>query len=343
MKKKVVIGMSGGVDSSVCAYLLKEQGYEVIGVTMHTWNESSAAHEAESVAKQLEIPHYVIDFTKEFKENVIDYFTDSYLHGETPNPCIVCNRFVKWEALLKKSKDFGADFIATGHYARIAKLPNGRFTLKQSTTENKDQTYALYRLTQDQLAHTLMPIGQYSKEEIRNIARNAGLNVADKGDSQEICFIPDNDYAKYIKENTSLAITNGNFINTKGEIIGQHKGIIHYTIGQRKGLNLSMGHPVFVVDIIPETNTVVIGESEDLFKTTLQASQINLMSIPSIEHEFKAIGKIRYSHKGSPCTVKKINEDTIECIFDDPQRAITKGQSIVLYEDNYIIGGGTIL
>lgn len=343
MNKKIVIGMSGGVDSSVAAYLLKEQGYEVIGVTMHTWEHSDATKDAAIVAEQLGIPHFIIDFSKEFQEYVIDYFIHSYLHGQTPNPCIVCNRYVKWEALLKKCKDFGADTIATGHYARIIKLDNDRYTLKKSATLAKDQTYALYRLTQEQLAHTLMPVGEYTKEEIRAIAKKANLSVADKGDSQEICFIPDKNYAKYIEEKAHTKIASGNFVTSSGTVIGEHKGIIHYTIGQRKGLNLAMGHPVFVTDINAQTNEVVIGENSDLFKTKLYANKINLMSISSFKEPIKAIAKIRYSHKGSLCTITKIDDDLISCEFEEPQRAITPGQALVFYENDYLIGGGTII
>ena len=267
-KKKVVVGMSGGVDSSVAAYLLKEQGYDVIGVTMQIWQEEdsefqeenggccglSAVDDARRVAQKLDIPYYVMNFKKEFRENVMDYFVAEYLRGRTPNPCIACNRYVKWESLLKRSLDIGADYIATGHYARIEQLPNGRYAIRNSVTAKKDQTYALYNLTQEQLSRTLMPVGAYTKEEIRQIAQEAGLPVAHKKDSQEICFVPDKDYGRFIEEYTGEKIEKGNYVGKDGEILGQHKGIIHYTIGQRKGLNLSMGHPVFVTELRPDTN-----------------------------------------------------------------------------------------
>lgn len=356
-KKKVVIGMSGGVDSSVAAYLLKEKGYDVIGVTMQIWQDEeqavqeenggccglSAVDDARRVANDLGIPYYVMNFKSEFKENVMDYFVDEYLQGRTPNPCIACNRFVKWESLLKRSLDIGADFIATGHYAQIEQLPNGRYTLKKSATLAKDQTYALYNLTQYQLAHTLMPVGQYTKEEIRKIAQDINLKIANKPDSQEICFIPDNDYAKFIEENSDTKITEGNFVTVDGEIIGRHKGITHYTVGQRKGLNLSMGHPVFVVEICPETNEVVIGENEDVFSKELYANQLNFMSIEDLTDEVIVTAKIRYSHKGALCTIKKVGEDKVHCVFQEPQRAITPGQAVVFYQDDYVVGGGTIL
>ena len=345
------------VDSSVAAYLLKEQGYDVIGVTMQIWQDESqeqiednggccgitAVDDARRVAMQLDIPYYVMNFKNEFKKNVIDYFTDEYIHGRTPNPCIACNRHVKWESLLKRSLEIGADCIATGHYARIAQLENGRYAIRNSVTAKKDQTYALYNLTQEQLSHTLMPVGDYNKDEIRAIAEKIGIQVAHKPDSMEICFVPDNDYAGFITRETGYVSRPGNFVDLHGNILGTHKGIIHYTVGQRKGLGLAMGHPVFVVAIRPETNEVVIGENDDVFSTKLYANNINLMSVDKIEEPIRARAKIRYSHEGADCTIRMADDGLLECVFDEKQRAVTPGQALVIYDGDYVLGGGTII
>ena len=356
MSKKVAVGMSGGVDSSVAAYLLKEQGYDVIGVTMQIWQDEtpediaenggccglSAVEDARRVADVIGIPHYVMNFKREFKENVIDYFMDEYMHARTPNPCIACNRYVKWEALLDRAVAIGCDYIATGHYARVLKLDNGRYAVCKSKTDKKDQTYALYNLTQEQLSRTLMPVGEYEKDEVRHIAESAGLITAHKPDSQEICFIPDNDYARYIENESGRKFPEGNFVDVNGNVLGRHKGIIHYTIGQRKGLNLPMGRPVFVLAIRPETNEVVIGDNEDTFHKALIASRVNYMSMESIDRPTKVNAKIRYSHKGAACTVEMTGKDEIKCTFDEPVRAITPGQAIVFYDGDIVVGGATI-
>ena len=356
-KGKVVVGMSGGVDSSVAAWLLKEQGYDVIGVTMQIWQDEenevqeenggccglSAVDDARRVASSIGIPYYVMNFKQEFQKNVIDYFTKEYLNGRTPNPCIACNRYVKWEALLQRSLSIGADYIATGHYARIDKLPNGRYAIRRSATLAKDQTYALYNLTQEQLAHTLMPVGNYSKDKIREMAEEIGLQVANKPDSQDICFVPDGDYATFIEENADATIHQGNFVTPDGKILGKHKGIIHYTVGQRKGLGLALGYPAFVLEIRPETDEVVIGTYEESLTHTLRANELNFMSVEDITEPVRVFAKIRYNHKGAWCTVEKTGEDEITCTFDEPIRAVTPGQAVVLYDGEYVLGGGTIL
>lgn len=345
MGNNVIIGMSGGVDSSVAAYLLKEQGYNVTGVTMQMWEgeADTPVTDAAAVAERIGIPHKVLNFRKEFKQHVIDYFVDAYTHGQTPNPCVVCNRFVKWEALLNYCDESGADYVATGHYAKITRLPNNRYAICNSVSAAKDQTYALYNLTQEQLQRTLMPIGDYTKDEIRSIAERLGITVANKPDSMEICFIPDNDYASYITSHSSYRDVPGNFVDTKGNIIGQHRGIIHYTVGQRKGLGLSLGYPVFVAAIRPDTNEVVIGSNDEVFSSTLYADKVNLMGVDRIEDNMRAVAKIRYSHAGAPCTLNITKDDILQCVFDEPQRAVTPGQSVVFYRDNYVLGGGTII
>lgn len=356
-KKKVVVGMSGGVDSSVAAWLLKNQGYDVIGVTMQIWQDEeeaameehggccglSAVDDARRVAAALDIPYYVMNFKKEFKENVIDYFIDDYLHGRTPNPCIACNRYVKWESLLKRSLDIGAEYIATGHYARVEKLSNGRYAIRNSATAAKDQTYALYNLTQDQLSKTLMPVGEYTKDQIRAMADEIGLLVAHKPDSQDICFVPDGDYASFIENTTDQVLPTGNFVTPEGKVLGKHKGIIHYTVGQRKGLGLALGYPAFVLEIRPETNEVVIGTYEESLTYTVRANELNFMSVEQITEPVRIFAKIRYNHKGAWCTVERTGEDEIVCTFDEPIRAATPGQAVVLYDGEYVLGGGTIL
>ena len=356
MKKKVVVGMSGGVDSSVAAYLLKEQGYEVIGITMQIWQEEdalsreeeggccgiSAAEDARRVAQVLGIPHYVMNFRKEFQKNVVDYFVSEYLAGRTPNPCIACNRYVKWESLLKRSREIGADYIATGHYARVEKLSNGRFAVRNSVTARKDQTYALYNLTQFQLAHTLMPVGDYRKEEIREMAEKLNLPVAGKPDSQDICFVPDGDYAGFIeKEAPGQVPGEGNFVSEDGTVLGTHKGITHYTIGQRKGLGLSMGHPVFVSQLRPGTNEVVISDS-DVFAEELVCGRINFMGLEDLEEPKRLRAKVRYAHQGQWCMAERTAEDEIRAVFEEPVRAVTPGQAVVFYDGEYVMAGGTI-
>ena len=357
MGKKVVVGLSGGVDSSVAAYLLKKQGYDVIGVTMHIWQDApkegeenggcgslAAVEDARKVAECLGIPYYVMDFQEEFKCRVMDYFVEEYLEGRTPNPCIVCNRYVKWESLLKRSLELGADYIATGHYARIEQLPNGRYSVRNSVTAAKDQTYALYNLTQDQLSRTLMPVGEYTKDEIRQLALEAGLPVANKADSQDICFIPDNDYASFIEREAGDRVpAPGNFVDVEGKVLGKHKGITHYTIGQRRGLELPMGERVFVTGIRPETNEVVIGKNEDIFTTKVVCNRVNYMAMEDLKEPRRAMAKIRYNHKGEYCMLEDIGDGKVLCTFEQPVRAATPGQAVVFYDGEYVLGGGIIL
>lgn len=351
MRKKVVVGMSGGVDSSVCAYLLKEQGYEVIGMTMQIWEKDmssegsccglSAVEDARRVCEMIDIPHYVVNFRQDFKTRVIDYFIDEYKNGKTPNPCIACNRYVKWESMLKKALMIGADYIATGHYASVINIEN-RYQLKRSKSLKKDQTYALYNLTQNQLKKTIMPLGDYTKEEIRQIAAKIGLLVANKPDSQEICFVPDDNYSKYIEDATGEVAVEGSFVNKAGEVLGKHKGIINYTIGQRKGLGITFGKPVFVTKIDATSNTVTLGDSEDLFATVIYAKDVNWMALAEFTEPFVAAAKIRYSHEPAECLVE-MESGLLKCTFVQAQRAPTPGQAIVLYDGDLVIGGGTIV
>ncbi len=348
---KAVVGMSGGVDSSVAAYLLKEKGYDVIGVTMALYDGAdeeglccglSATEDARAVADKIGIPHYVFNFKKEFKEKVIDYFIDRYLKGVTPNPCIACNRYLKWESLLSRSLEIGAEYIATGHYATVVKHPDtGRYTLK--TADSKDQTYALYALTQYQLAHTLMPVGEYSKQEIREIARKIGLKVADKPDSQDICFVPDGDYNGFIRENTSAAIPEGDFTDSKGNILGRHKGITAYTIGQRKGLGIALGVPAYVTSIDAENNRVVLGSNEELFRTKVIVRDYNPMGLDMPQWEIRVQGKLRYTQPKANCIIRPMGENMVEAVFNTPQRAVTPGQAAVFYDGEYVAGGGIIV
>ncbi|SHJ57812.1 tRNA (5-methylaminomethyl-2-thiouridylate)-methyltransferase [Clostridium cavendishii DSM 21758] len=354
MNKKVVLGMSGGVDSSVAAYLLKQQGYDVIGVTMQIWQDDkeyeereggccslSAVDDARRVAEKLDIPFYVLNFRDKFKEKVIDYFVEEYINGRTPNPCIQCNKHLKFDDLLRKAQGIGAYYVATGHYAKIEQV-DGRYCLVRADDDKKDQTYALYNLTQYQLERTLMPCGEYTKDKIREIAKEIGLDVHNKKDSEEICFIPDNNHGNFILNAKPGKVKQGNFVDKEGNILGKHKGIVYYTIGQRKGLGLALGRPVFVTDINPITNEVVIGPEEDIFKTDLLANDINFISISELKEPMELQAKIRYSAKPAEAIIYPEKDGKIRVSFKNKQRAITKGQSVVFYQGNVVVGGGII-
>ncbi|MEW8955543.1 tRNA 2-thiouridine(34) synthase MnmA [Clostridium sp.] len=354
MNKKVVVGMSGGVDSSVAAYLLKKQGYEVIGVTMKVWQSDeeyeekeggccslSAVNDARRVADKLDIPFYVLNFTDVFKRDVIDYFVDEYMKGRTPNPCVACNKHIKFDELLRRAMGLGADYVATGHYAKVIER-EGRYLLQRSEDDKKDQTYALYNLKQDQLARTLMPCGEYSKDVIRSIAKEIGLDVHNKKDSEEICFIPDNNHGKYIKEVMPQRVKEGYFVDKEGNRLGKHKGIVYYTIGQRKGLGIALGRPMFVIDINPLNNEVVLGSEEDIFKTTLVAKDLNFIAFDELKEPVKVQAKIRYSAKPGNAIITPMEDGKVKVEFEEKQRAITKGQSVVFYNDDIVVGGGII-
>jgi tRNA-specific 2-thiouridylase len=356
-KKRVVVAMSGGVDSSVTAAILKNQGYEVIGVTMNLWSfENSktclsersccgliAMVDANQVAIKLGISHYVADFREIFKRTVIDNFCSEYVNGRTPNPCIRCNQYIKFGVLLEQAKKLEADFIATGHYARILyDNRKDRFLLKKGIDSKKDQSYALYTMTQEQLSKTLMPLGDLTKEKVREIAKELSLPVAEKFESQEICFIPDNEYPRFLKKLIPGIEKPGPIINKKGEILGQHKGIIHYTIGQRKGLGISVGKPLYVVHIDRENNIIVVGNKEEVYSKEFTVTDINWIAWDKIEEPFKAKVKIRYIHKESEAVITPLNYNQAHVRFLKPQRAITPGQSAVFYYDDTVLGGGII-
>lgn len=358
MKAKVVVGMSGGVDSSVAAALLKEQGYDVIGVTMQVWPDLdagtvereggccslSAVNDARRVSDKLGIRYYVLNFKEIFEKKVIDYFVDEYLCGRTPNPCIMCNRYIKFDELLRRAEELGAQYVATGHYASVVHdMDSNRYLLKRSADTRKDQTYALYSLTQYQLEHTLMPLGGYTKDVVRKIAEKLALPVAHKPDSEEICFVNDNNYGKFIEGREPDKVKPGYFKDMDGNILGMHKGIVHYTIGQRKGLGVTFGKPMFVVGINPKDNSVILGDEGDVFSDTLYAGDLNFIPFDSLNKEMPVTCKIRYTAKEAPAVLTPLEDGTVKVKFETPQRAITSGQAAVFYDGDTVVGGGIIM
>lgn len=340
-KKKILIGMSGGVDSSVAVHLLKEDGYEVHGVYLKTCNSDPSS--AISVAKDLGIDLHVMDVEQEFKKKVVKYFIDTYKEGKTPNPCVICNRYVKFQALIDLAKELHIPYVATGHYAKVEyNRKRNRYVLKKAKDKTKDQTYMLYNLTQEQLSKSVFPLGRYTKDTVRNIAKDGDLEVANRPDSQDICFIPDNNYAKFIQENSDMTDREGDIVNLKGEVLGKHQGISKYTVGQRKGIDTKLNNPLFVVDIDIVKNRVVVGNESDIYSKDLIAKDMNWISINDLTKRMRVKAKIRYSTKEYGCTIKPMEKGKVSVRFNQKQRAITPGQAIVFYKGSTVVGGGII-
>lgn len=338
---KVIVGLSGGVDSAVAAYLLKQSGYEVEGAVMYQFDDAAFCDDAARVAECLDIKFHKVDMRDAFKQSVVDYFVEEYTKGRTPNPCTMCNPSVKFKMLIDVADRMGAKYIATGHYARVDEL-GGRFAVKNSKSALKDQTYALALLTQQQLSRVLMPLGDYEKEEVRRIAHELKLPVADAKDSQDICFIPEGDHGAFIRNILGSDGKSGNFIDTSGKILGHHDGIYKYTYGQRKGLGIAMGRPVFIQSINPLTGDIVLGENEDLMSCKCHVSSISLQGLSEEDLLTRKLwGKVRYAHKGTACSVTKTSNG-YDVLFEEPVRAITPGQTLCLYFDEYVAAGAII-
>lgn len=356
MAKKALIAMSGGVDSSVAAYLTKKNGFDCTGITLKLFDNDDIGQkkektccslddieDARAVCYKIGIPYYVYNFKDSFKENVISRFINAYENGTTPNPCIDCNRFIKFEKLMRRADELDFDFVVTGHYAiSMFDSASGRYLLKKSVDSTKDQSYVLYSLTQKQLARTMFPLGSIIKDHTREIAEELGLVNAHKHDSQDICFVPNGDYAKFIEQYTGRTYPHGSFVDESGKILGEHKGIIRYTVGQRKGLGLALPHPMYVKTKDLASNKVILCENESLFSKELYANDINLISCERIDKPVKLKARVRYNQPEQDATVEQIDEDTIHVVFDNPQRAISKGQAVVLYDGDVVVGGGTI-
>jgi len=360
-KGRVLVAMSGGVDSSVAAVMLKEQGYDVIGITMKTWDYHRSGgdtgketgcctvesmNDARHIAVKYGFKHFIVDIRDEFGDWVIDRFVDEYTSGRTPNPCVLCNTHIKWAALLRRADNLGCDFIATGHYANVRE-ENGRYIISKGKDHDKDQSYALWGVQQKHLSRTIFPVGNFRKTEIRQFAEDCGLmNVANKPDSYEICFIPDNDYHRFLNdrvEGLEERVSGGNFVDKYGKIVGKHKGFPYYTIGQRRGLDLPMGYPVYVTDIDPVHNVITIGEKEDLISTTCKAKELNLVKYDNIPGgEMEITGKIRYNDAGAKGTITQISDEEFKVHFPAGREAITPGQAIVCYEGDDVVAGGWI-